>query len=459
MQKQETICLLHKLLSRLPVHSSPLLQELPSDGVYFYYEQGESIRCADATFEKIVRVGSHRKMGGLPRRLIDHYWANKDGSIFRKHIGCALIRRNGNPEVCLGPWIAKGQPYDLTLENEVDSSLRTRFKFRTLLVPQACERDFLEKNLIAFLSQAGLSAPSETWLGRFSPYPEIRESGLWNIRHVEEALEITPQVLLAKIEELVVISLKSYAETKEAASLWQWRYINQALQKIEKDRIDQPFQIGSLELLFNETQDGWVALHLARELRATDQLDRALDYAVQAEKLLPIPSRKVEARQEIECIEASLSSRKRQKPELLVVVGCSPEKIWSVQENAKPYVPAQEAYVGDYFRQWIQNDMRHPKLAHRSWRWIILGGKYGFIEPEHPICNYDVNLLNPWHGPISKESLKGQAYRQTRWNDALHLCDFAEIVVHASQGYVQAVREIFPDKHVKSWKDFISGQD
>jgi hypothetical protein len=459
MQKRETICLLHKLLSQLPIHYSPLLQELPSDGVYFYYEQGESIRCAHETFERIVRVGSHRKMGGLPRRLIDHYWANKDGSVFRKHIGSALIRRNGKPEDCLRSWIAKGQPYDLTLENEVDSSLRTRFKFRTLLVPQGSERDSLERNLIAFLSEADVSAPSETWLGRFSPYPEIRKSGLWNVHHVEEAPEVTPEALLARIEELVVVSLKSYTEMKEAASPWQWRYINQALQKIEEDRIDQSFRIGSLELLFHETQDGWVALHLARTLRVTDQLDRALDYAAQAEKLLPIPSRKVEARQEIDRIEASLTSGERQRPELLIVVGCSPEKIWDVQKNAKPYVPAQDAYVGDYFRQWIQNDMRHPKLAHRSWRWIILSGKYGFIEPEHPICNYDTNLLNPSQGPISNESLKGQAYKQLRWSGALRLCDFTEIVVHASSGYVQKVREIFPNKPVRSWKDFVSNRD
>lgn len=314
MQKQETICLLHKLLSQLPVHSSPLLQELPSDGVYFYYEQGESTRCADEIFERIVRVGSHRKMAGLPRRLIDHYWANKDGSVFRKHIGCALIRRDGMPEDCLRSWIAKGQPYDLTLENEVDSSLRTRFKFRTLLVPQASERDSLERNLIAFLSEAGVSTPSEAWLGLFSPYPEIRKSGLWNVRHVEEAPEITPEALLARIEELVVVSLKSYAEMKEAASPWQWRYVNQALQKIEEDRIDQSFRIESLELLFHETQDGWVALHLARTLRGADQLDRALDCAAQAERLLPIPSRKVEARQEIDRIEASLTSGKAQRP-------------------------------------------------------------------------------------------------------------------------------------------------
>lgn len=178
MQEREAICLLHKLLSQLPAHSSPLQQELPSDGVYFYYEQGESIQCADEILERIVRVGSHRRAEGLPRRLIDHYWADKDGSVFRKHIGCALIGRNGKPDDCLRSWISKGQPYDFTLENEVDSCLRPCFKFRTLIVHQASERGYLERNLIALLSNTKASSPSETWLGRFSPYAEVRNSGL-----------------------------------------------------------------------------------------------------------------------------------------------------------------------------------------------------------------------------------------------------------------------------------------
>ena len=51
------------------------------------------------------------------------------------------------------------------------------------------DRGFIESNAIALLSGAVVASadpPSPHWLGRFSPKPAVRQSGLWNVRHVDD---------------------------------------------------------------------------------------------------------------------------------------------------------------------------------------------------------------------------------------------------------------------------------
>ena len=448
----------HNVLAELPEYTSPLAQELPSDGVYFYYEDGETADCNGKTLQRIVRIGSHFKDKGLVRRLIDHYWENKDGSVFRKHIGSALICRDGKPEEYLRLWMATGEEYDITLEAEVDSQLRKRFKFRVIYVPDPSERAFVERNAIRFFSAAQHS--TDDWLGKFSPYAEIRDSGVWNVDHVSEPLEEPPEAFVARLGRLVMNTIEKPKTRAELNKAWRWSYVNQALRTIVSKRVKEPFRTNSLKLLFDETQDGWVALRLARELRLQSKFDEALKFAAKAENLMPIPSRKVEARQEIDSIRLAIkrseTSETSETPDLLVIVGCTRRKIWSLRKDAERYVPAKDAYVGDNFKQWIEKDINNPKLTVKGFRWIILSGKYGFIEPEHPISDYDVNLNNPAHGPMSKESLTGQAHKQPRFDDKLLLNEFKEIVVHASDSYLQVVREIFPERAIRSWEQFAS---
>jgi hypothetical protein len=53
------------------------------------------------------------------------------------------------------------------------------------------DRAFIERNAIALISnnKHPIDIPSPKWLGRFSDKEEIRESGLWNIRHVVDAYD------------------------------------------------------------------------------------------------------------------------------------------------------------------------------------------------------------------------------------------------------------------------------
>ena len=91
----------HAALALLPLLADPA-QVPMSDGLYFFYEEGE--RSADAPLGRVVRVGNHpRSQGTLKRRLGQHYRGDKNQSVFRKLVGGALLRRETPDSACLAP--------------------------------------------------------------------------------------------------------------------------------------------------------------------------------------------------------------------------------------------------------------------------------------------------------------------------------------------------------------------
>ena len=67
-----------------------------------------------------------------------------------------------------------------------------RLPFLWLAVPDAPGRDSrrtsIEANAIGLLSNFGcapVDPPSPNWLGRWADAPKVRESGLWNVNHVD----------------------------------------------------------------------------------------------------------------------------------------------------------------------------------------------------------------------------------------------------------------------------------
>jgi hypothetical protein len=53
------------------------------------------------------------------------------------------------------------------------------------------ERAFIERNAIALLSNqlAPMKPASAGWLGHYSPRNEIRQSHLWNLKHVDQTYD------------------------------------------------------------------------------------------------------------------------------------------------------------------------------------------------------------------------------------------------------------------------------
>jgi|LSQX01.2.fsa_nt_gb hypothetical protein len=183
---------LHILCHELPVQGFPLdMTLIPLNGVYIMFEAGEQGHDA----ERIVRVGSHTGLNQLPSRMQQHFLnENKDRSIFRKHVGRALLNRDGDPfieqwNLDLTTSAAKKRhagEVDFAKQKQVESRvteyLQTNLRFVCFRVDEKDERLSWESRIISTVAQCTECGPSSDWLGLHAPNPKIRESGLWLVQ-------------------------------------------------------------------------------------------------------------------------------------------------------------------------------------------------------------------------------------------------------------------------------------
>ncbi len=167
----------------------PSLEKLcgKKGGVYLIFEDGETLD----GFSRITRVG--RSLDNLVGRLKEHFCPitnrktlPKDNSVFRKHIGKALLSQNSNSDEDKANWNKKGETVD-GLEDKISDLLAKKFSFCVIPLDDKDEIKILEKTLIRLLSTYNVRAnaiPSPTWLGNAHPTEEIQKSGLWNVKHV-----------------------------------------------------------------------------------------------------------------------------------------------------------------------------------------------------------------------------------------------------------------------------------
>ena len=154
----------------------------PRSGVYFFFEDGETR--VDGT-SRVVRVGTHalRPTSGKTRlwsRLRQHRGriggrnpggGNHRASIFRGHVGTALIRRDSLPDGLLKSWVSSHRNPEWAqaedqLEREVSRYIGS-MPFLWLAVPTkpdgSSDRGIIERNSIALLScltQRGWTRPA-----------------------------------------------------------------------------------------------------------------------------------------------------------------------------------------------------------------------------------------------------------------------------------------------------------
>jgi hypothetical protein len=217
---QEACAALHEVLDALPQLVSPA--QVPfADGLYFFYEEGET--SGHAPNGRIVRVGNHpRKQGWLVSRLRMHYSGNKNSSVFRKFLGGALLRRDNPSNPCLSPAPGKGHwengnakacPRCRPTEARVSELLRQRFTFRCVRVPDLVERTGFEALLVATLAACEVCCPSSSWLGLYAYSEKVRASGLWNSQYVGDAT--IDQSNLGRFQELVSASVEPFTRLKK----------------------------------------------------------------------------------------------------------------------------------------------------------------------------------------------------------------------------------------------------
>ena len=195
------------MISKLPLHDATFRpHDLPQDGLYFFYEKGEV--CFDGS-SRIVRIGTHKKQGRLPGRLRDHYRSNRYGSVFRWHLGRAMLRAKAADIQEINTWEIKKGPKMPAVEKDVNLWLQEKFLFCCLPVPIESDRLALEAWLIATLSACNNCHPTSHWVGYYSPEETIRLSGLWNVDHVNKCYEpVASELFLGKISFLVSDCLK-----------------------------------------------------------------------------------------------------------------------------------------------------------------------------------------------------------------------------------------------------------
>ena len=190
----------------LPLTRLLEIGRLPERGVYFFLEPATS---NEREQWRICRVGTHAVSLGskstMRARLRAHLGTrsgsgNHRGSIFRLHVGNALLRRDQR-EISTWGFGSVAPPAlrasEVLREAEAQHEQQVseyigQLPVLWLAVPDeaspSSERSIIERNAIALLSRsAHLSkTKSDGWLGAHSPRREIRESRLWNLNYVND---------------------------------------------------------------------------------------------------------------------------------------------------------------------------------------------------------------------------------------------------------------------------------
>lgn len=176
----------------------------PDKGVYFFFNLNEKRRGDEQL--RVVRVGTHALVQGkkttLWSRLYQHRGTlsgggNHRGSVFRKHVGEALMIRDNWPSFIREKWgvgsSANKELREIEYPYEKKVSCYLGNLFVLWLPVEGLDsykmRSYLERNSIALLVHS-TDVPSENWLGNYSPNELIRKSGLWNVNHVHESIDI-----------------------------------------------------------------------------------------------------------------------------------------------------------------------------------------------------------------------------------------------------------------------------
>jgi hypothetical protein len=174
---------------------------LPSHGVYFFFEDGE--RRADGRTPRVVRVGTHalteRSQASLWGRLRQHRGTlagrHPGGSIFRLHVGIALLNSQAWPPEIRETWLrrpvdAQARAAEQPLERTVSTHIGA-MPVVCLAIPDREHRRVIEANAIALLSRRadGLDQASPGWLGLHAASTQVRASALWNVNHVDDAYD------------------------------------------------------------------------------------------------------------------------------------------------------------------------------------------------------------------------------------------------------------------------------
>jgi hypothetical protein len=175
----------------------------PLYGVEFFLEDGQFR--AGGSGLRGVRVGSHAlrttSQTSFWTRLSQHRGpvnganagvGNHRGSIFRHHVGTALLQRDDWPIEVEQSWRQqKVSPLQRKAERLLEQAVSAHIGAMPLLwldVPDREHRKSIRANAVALLSQrtGGIHPTAPGWLGLHAGNDNVRSSGLWNSNFVDD---------------------------------------------------------------------------------------------------------------------------------------------------------------------------------------------------------------------------------------------------------------------------------
>jgi len=127
------------------------------------------------------------------------------------------------------------------------------------------------------------------------------------------------------------------------------------------------------------------------------------------------------------------------KAQALWIVSCTCRKIWDTNPNAPKKVPAKDAYKGSTFLKWL----RYTTNKQNTVAWYIFSSKYGIIEPEHPIENYNIHFIRNSDKAIPEDTIIEQI-KKHRIHKARNV-----YFVGSSNAYYDKLKRIFEKAGVK----------
>lgn len=217
------LCLkIHKFFSKLPKYKMSDIKNAQQKnpeilgGVYVMFEEGETYH----GYPRITRIGTHQadkktapdtpsKKQSVWKRMMQHYGnvnsllGRKDGSIFRKNIGIAMLNKSKDPYV--EAWLfdrttpANREKYDSDktkvpfnkakqddIEKKVSSYIRNKISFVVVPINSRKKRHDFEYGLISAICRAFDFIPSKNWLGNFNDKEKIQQSHMWVANGIDD---------------------------------------------------------------------------------------------------------------------------------------------------------------------------------------------------------------------------------------------------------------------------------
>ena len=184
---------IHELLNQLPPEPIEVQVKRPHhrrrprvryNGIYFMYQQDETFKFGDKTYERIVYVG----IGNLKSRLNDYARINVFPPLKQK-IERALAAQ-------------KGVLLDAITPQEVDDYVKSNFTRRILRISSADEAQKWERTIIPTVAQYSADFISRNWLGRWADLPY----GILNTEYTSWPLTLQDKDLL-ELSELIKTKL------------------------------------------------------------------------------------------------------------------------------------------------------------------------------------------------------------------------------------------------------------